>query len=99
MNNIIKKLMGMGGMTDTVIATDFLVSTKAAVRNLAFAITETTTPELKKVLREELRNAVKTHEAISNYMIKKGVYHPSNLEEQIKVDMQITETALTLTEK
>lgn len=99
MNNLMKNIMGMGGMTDKVIATDFLISTKAAVRNLAFAITETTTPELKAALREELKNAVDTHESISNYMIAAGMYHPNDLGQQLQVDMEITETAMKLAEQ
>ncbi|WP_147535517.1 spore coat protein [Bacillus marasmi] len=97
MNDMIKSLMGMGGMTDQVIATDFLISTKAGVRNLAFAITECNTPEVKAELQEQLRSAVATHESISNYMIAKGMYHPSNLEEQLQLDLKITNTALKLT--
>ncbi|GAA0314840.1 spore coat protein [Bacillus carboniphilus] len=99
MNSVFKKLMGMGAMTDQVIATDFLISTKAAVRNLAFAVTETTTPEVREVLRKELRNAVKTHEQISDYMVEKGIYHPHDLSEQLKVDLNITDTALNLADK
>lgn len=98
MNNMIKTLMGMGAMTDKVIATDFLISTKAGIRNLAFAITETATPELRAGLREELRNAVETHERITNFMVEKGIYHPHNLTEQLQVDIQISETALKLAE-
>jgi similar to spore coat protein len=98
MNNMMKKIMGMGAMTDKVIATDFLVSTKAGIRNLAFAITETTTPELRTGLREELRNAVQTHEKITNFMIEKGIYHPHDIGEQLQVDLQITDTALKLAE-
>jgi similar to spore coat protein len=98
MNNMMKKIMGMGAMTDKVIATDFLVSTKAGIRNLAFAITETTTPEVRTGLREELRNAVQTHERITNFMIEKGIYHPHSLQEQLQVDLQITDTALKLAE-
>jgi similar to spore coat protein len=96
MNNLFKNMMGMGSMTDKVIATDFLISTKAGIRNLAFALTETTTPEVRTALREELKNAVQTHETISNYMIAKGIYHPSDLTEQLSVDLQITDTALNL---
>ncbi|MFK9092594.1 hypothetical protein [Bacillus salipaludis] len=33
---------------------------------------------------------------ITNYMIAKGIYHPSNLKEQLLVDLQITDTALNL---
>ncbi|NMD71117.1 spore coat protein [Bacillus sp. DNRA2] len=97
MNNMIKSLMGMGGMTDQVIASDFLISAKAGVRNLAFAITECTTPEVKFSLREQLRTAVATHESISNYMVANGMYHPNNLQEQLQLDLSITETALNLT--
>ncbi|THE09448.1 spore coat protein [Bacillus timonensis] len=96
MNDLFKNIMGMGGMTDKVIATDFLISTKAGIRNLAFALTETTTPEVRAVLREELNNAVQTHERISNYMIDNSIYHPTNLSEQLQVDLQITDTALNL---
>lgn len=98
MNNLIKTVMGMGGMTDQVIATDFLVSAKAGLRNIAFAITETADPELKQVLREQLQDAIDTHERISNYMIAKGYYHPHNTDEQLVVDKNITNTALNLVE-
>ncbi|MFS0865139.1 spore coat protein [Fredinandcohnia sp. 179-A 10B2 NHS] len=98
MNDLMKKFMGMGGMTDKVIATDFLISTKAGIRNIAFAITETYTPSVKQVLREQLRIAVETHENITNYMITQGVYHPNDLREQLQADLNITETAMKLTE-
>lgn len=98
MNDLLKKLMGMGAMTDKVIATDFLISTKAGIRNLAFAITETATPELRRGLREELRKSIQTHAKLTNYMMEKGIYHPHHLKEQLEVDLQITDTALKLTE-
>lgn len=96
MNDFIKGLMGMGGMTDQVIATDFLISTKAGIRNIAFAITESSTPELKAALRIQLSDAIEIHEDISNFMISKGFYHPYNMEEQLKVDIEISNTALRL---
>jgi similar to spore coat protein len=99
MNDLFKNLMGMGGMTDKVIATDFLISTKAGIRNLAFALTETATPEVRAALREELKNAVQTHENITNFMITNGIYHPHNVKEQLEVDLQITDTALNLAQK
>src|SRR5690554_6126659 len=98
MNDIFKKLIGMGGMTDQVIATDFLISAKASVRNLAFAITEVSTPRVRQVLREQLRHAVETHKDISDYMIANGMYHPSDLGEQLQSDLSITKTALGLTD-
>lgn len=98
MNNLIKKLTGMSGMTDQVIATDFLISAKAGVRNIAFAITESGTPEVRLALREQLKNAVETHEMISNYMISHGMYYPNNLKKQLELDLNISDTALDLSE-
>ncbi|MDQ1001096.1 hypothetical protein QFZ28_001496 [Neobacillus niacini] len=99
MNQLIQNLMGMGGMTDQVIATDFLISAKAGVRNYTVAITETGTPELKAALREQLNTAIATHEKITNYMIAKGFYHPHNLSEQLQVDLNVSDTALKLAQK
>jgi similar to spore coat protein len=99
MNQLIQNLMGMGGMTDQVIATDFLISAKAGIRNYAVAITETGTPELKAALREQLNTAIATHEKITNYMIARGFYHPHDLTEQLQVDLTITDTALKLAQK
>lgn len=99
MNQLIQNLMGMGGMTDQVIATDFLISAKAGVRNYAVAITEAGTPELKAALREQLNTAIATHEKITNYMITRGFYHPHDLSEQLQVDLNVSETALKLAQK
>lgn len=96
MTNFLQNMAGMGGMTDQVIATDFLISAKSGIRNIAFAITETKTPELKATLREQLRVAVERHGEISNYMISKGYYHPHDLSEQLQVDLNTANTALNL---
>jgi similar to spore coat protein len=97
MNSLIEKLTGLDKMSDQVIAIDFLISAKSAVRNYAIAITETTSPEVRAALRRQLNDAITTHETISNYMIKKGYYNAYDLHEQYKVDMKITDTALSLT--
>ena len=99
MNGFIQNMMGMGGMTDQVIATDFLISAKAGVRNYTVALTETATPELRMALREQLRAAIQTHEDITNYMIAKGFYHPHELSEQLQVDLTVANTATNLAEK
>ncbi|MEH7492469.1 spore coat protein [Neobacillus niacini] len=99
MNQLIQNLMGMGGMTDQVIATDFLISAKAGVRNYAVAITEAGTPELKAALLEQLNTAIATHEKITNFMIARGFYHPHNLSEQLQVDLNVSNTALKLAQK
>ncbi|WP_062047295.1 spore coat protein [Bacillus sp. JCM 19034] len=96
MTNIVQKIAGMSGMTDQVIATDFLIATKSAVRNLTFALTESATPEVREVLRGQLNDAIEAHERISQYMMAKGYYHPSDLEQQLKVDLKASKTALQL---
>jgi similar to spore coat protein len=99
MNGFLQNMMGMGGMTDQVIATDFLIAAKAGVRNYTVALTETATPELRMALREQLRDAIQTHENITNYMIAKGFYHPQQLSEQLQVDLTASNTATNLAEK
>jgi similar to spore coat protein len=99
MNQFLQNMMGMGGMTDQVIATDFLISAKAGVRNYTVAITEAATPELRAELREQLLAAIQTHENITNYMISKGYYHPHELSEQLQVDLTAAQTATNLAEK
>lgn len=99
MNQLIQNLVGMGGLTDQVIATDFLISAKAAVRNYAVAITETATPELKTALRQQLNDAIATHEKITNYMMAKGYYHPHDLSEQLQLDLTAADTAINLAQK
>lgn len=96
MNAIIESLTGMDKMSVQVIATDFLMAAKSGVRNYSIAITETTSPEVRTILRKQLNDAIAAHEAITAYMMKKGYYHPYDLQEQYKVDMQTTDTALSL---
>ncbi|WP_408606674.1 spore coat protein [Domibacillus epiphyticus] len=69
------------------------------MRNLAVAITETATPEVKQVLRRELDNAIDTHDKIAQYMIDNEMYHAYDLEEQITHDMEKADIALKLAGK
>ncbi|MCM3782510.1 spore coat protein [Neobacillus mesonae] len=96
MNPIIEKLMGMGSMTDQVIAMDFLINAKSAVRNYAMAVTESGTPEIKEVLIKHLDEAILTHERIVEYMLDRGWYHPYNKTEQLTLNLQNINTALSL---
>jgi similar to spore coat protein len=96
MNGILESLTGMNKMSDQVIATDFLISAKSGVRNYSIALTETYSPEIRTALKKHLNDAINTHETISNYMMKKGYYYAYNLDEQYKVDMETTDTALKL---
>jgi similar to spore coat protein len=99
MNQFIQDMMGMGGITDQVIATDLLISAKSGVHNYAIAITEAATPELREALKEQLFAAIDTHEAVSKYMVARGFYYPHHLGEQLHVDLTTADTALNLAEK
>ena len=96
--NILQSLAGMGDMTEQVIATDFLIASKSCVRNYAIALSETTTPYTRDVLRRHLEASINTHETILRYMMRRGYYHVNNPREQIKIDMRIADTALNLPE-
>lgn len=96
MNSIIENLSGMSAMTDQIIAMDLLNSAKSGVRNYAMAVTESGTPEIKEILIRHLEEALDLHEQISNYLIKNGWYYPSDVNEQIKLNLQNIETTLKL---
>lgn len=98
MNALIESLTGMNKMSDQVIATDFLIAAKSGVRNYAIALTETTNPEVRNILRKQLKDAISTHEKIFNYMMERGYYNPYDVEQQFEIDMTTTETALNLAE-
>lgn len=85
-----------GVLDDLAIATDFLLSAKAAVRNYAVAITETATPEVRKILKSQLETAIDTHEKIAQYMIDNEMYHAYDLKEQIDHDIEKADKALEL---
>lgn len=96
MANMIQNMAGMGNMTEQVIATDFLLASKTAIKNYAAALAETATPEVRDALRRQFDVAVGTHERITNYMMDKGYYHAYNPQEQIQVDMKAADTVLGL---
>ncbi|MEK1832988.1 spore coat protein [Priestia megaterium] len=96
MNQFVQNMTGMGGMTDQVIATDFLIAAKTGIKNYALALSETSNPEVREMLRTHLNKAIDTHQEITDYMVSKGYYHPQNVQEQLKVDLQATDTALNL---
>jgi similar to spore coat protein len=99
MNNMMQNITGMGGITDQVVATDFLITAKTGVRNIAITLTECTTPEVREALKQYLNDAVATHEQIYTYMLDKGYYHPNDISAQLNVDLTATQTALNLSQR
>lgn len=96
MNGFIEKLTGMAPLSDQVIATDLLIAAKSGIKSYALAITETATPEVRNLLKQQLEEAITLHEQISTYMINKGYYHPYDTEKQAQMDLNTAETALNL---
>lgn len=94
--NILQSMAGMADMTEQVIATDFLLNAKTAVRNYSIAISEATTPEVRETLRRHLDAAITTHERILKYMMNNNYYHVHNPQEQMIVDRKTSNTALNL---
>lgn len=96
MNQMMQNMTGMGAITEQVVATDFLITAKTGIKNIATALTETSTKEVRETLRQYLNDAIDTHEKISNYMISKGYYEPDNLSKQLQIDLSAAQTALNL---
>lgn len=96
MNYLLKNLAGMNVMSDQIVASDMLITAKSGVKDLAVAITEAATPEIRNVLKQHLDTAIQTHEAITSYMVEKGFYHPYNVQEQLQVDINAANTSLNL---
>lgn len=96
MPGILDKLNNKDMISDEIIATDLLVTTKAAVRTYAVAITETASPKLHKALKAQMDEAIEAHHKIATYMIEKEMYHAYDIEEQINHDLKKADVALEM---
>ncbi|MFA7744148.1 spore coat protein [Salinicoccus roseus] len=88
-----------GEKRDELIATEMLVSAKAAVRTYAVALTEAASPEVRDVLKRQLTQAINQHARIADYMIENGMYHAHNVKDQLKNDKRKVKTVKKLTKK
>lgn len=77
----------MADRADAMFAMDFLLRAKNGVRNCAYAIAETATPQARAVLRKHLQESLTMHEEIARLMINKHWLHPHNVSEQYKLDI------------
>lgn len=96
MNQFLENMTGMNVLNDQAIANDFLISAKTGVRNLAYAITETASPELRKVLRKHLEEAITTHEKAINYMLNQNWYPAYNVDQLVQMDINTSQQILKL---
>ncbi|MET1014604.1 MAG: spore coat protein [Paenisporosarcina sp.] len=88
--------VGMPELTDSGIATEFLLSAKTGVRNLSIALTETATPEIRKFLRTQLDTSIDLYFEIADLMMKKGWLNPFDLEVQKQLDIKSAQTAVDI---
>jgi similar to spore coat protein len=96
MAGIIQNMAGMADMTEQVIATDLLISSKTAIKNYAAALAETTTPEVKSTLRRQLDDTINAHERISTYMMNKGYYNAYEPQAQMSMDREASDTVINM---
>ncbi len=73
-------------MADMTFAMDFLTRAKVGVRNMAVALTEAATPELRAFFRAQLFQGIAMHQEISELMVRKKWFHPYELKEQYQLD-------------
>lgn len=78
--------LNMPELADMTFAVDFLIRAKEGVRNIATALTETASPDLRILLRKQLNQAIQMHQEITDLMIEKKWFHPHDMSEQYKLD-------------
>ncbi|MEO2076601.1 MAG: spore coat protein [Bacillus sp. (in: firmicutes)] len=73
-------------LADTTFAMDLLLRAKEGVRNIAVALTEAASPDVRTILRNQLMQGIAMHQEITELMINKKWFHPYELSEQYKLD-------------
>lgn len=87
---------GMPKLADSAFALDFLLSAKNGVRNCAYAIAETATPEARTVLRRQLADSLALHDEISHLMMARGWLYPYQPHEQFQLDLTSSDTTVKI---
>lgn len=83
-------LFGTGTqLNDQDMITDMLKDSKFALSSLAMAISETSTPELRQILKRQMNEACKAHFRLSDIAINNDWYKPNLTPyEQIQYDYE-----------
>ncbi|CAM4270917.1 spore coat protein [Lacicoccus alkaliphilus] len=97
--DLIKELDKAGENKDQIIATELLVTAKATVRTYAVALTETASPEVRDVLKRQLRQAIDQHGRIADYMMENDMYYAHDIDKQLKLDKKKVKAAKQLVKK
>ncbi|MBM7693413.1 spore coat protein F [Peribacillus deserti] len=73
-----------------------LMMAKTAVRNYAIAITETATPDIRKVLNTHLNRAIALHGRVFNFMYQRGFYPAYDLNKLLQNDYAVARRAIEM---
>lgn len=87
---------GMPGLVDSTLAMDFLIAAKSGVRTCAIAISECSSPEVRSALTTVLDDAIDLYSNIADLMLKKGLLHPYDLQQQFEIDNISSKTAMQI---
>jgi similar to spore coat protein len=94
MNTILESMTGMNVLNDQTIANDLLIASKTGVRNLAYAITETASPEVRQILKKHLDEAIDSHNKVFNYLQNKNWYDAYNVDALLQQDLKISQSVI-----
>ncbi|UTR16809.1 spore coat protein [Salipaludibacillus sp. LMS25] len=81
-------------VNDHAVATSMLFESKAAIKDMATALSETASAEVHALLTSEIRTAIKQHEAIYHFLENNGIYDAYNVPQQLQKDIQYVNRAL-----
>lgn len=80
-------------LTEKDIALDLMASSKVSIATLAKVLTETTTPQLRDTLKNELTSCINSHYRLSDIAISKGWYNAhANQEQQLQAELLFLNT-------
>lgn len=85
--------VGMPEKIDSVLALDLLMTVKEAIRNYAVALTETTSPELRTTLHNQMEAMIDYQTEVIQLMMDKKWFHPYQLDMQQTLDIQAAQNA------
>lgn len=96
MVNISQDVAGAAYMTEKDIVTELLMGSKNAINKFSAVISESTTPIVRDMLRNQLQQILDTHARIMDYALEKAYYHPLDPSRELRDDLEQAYTALDL---
>lgn len=76
-------------MADKTVAFDMLKDSKFCISAIAMAATESSNAQFRTFLSSTLEEAVSEHFLLSDMLISKGWYTPTNIQQQLQTDIQM----------